>query len=68
MLELCENCYYRYMIIQYEGEAHAFFRCPSCYKMISKRKQKEIRGKIWSKKLDKGYIEVNVYSGEIDKE
>lgn len=64
-MHICPHCGFKYMISHYEGETHMFLRCPNegCYKMVHKRKQLTIRGKIIKAN---GYsIEVNTYDGEI---
>ncbi len=64
-MEICPNCGFKYMISHYEGEAHAFFRCPNqgCYKMTTRRKQLKIRGRVFKK--NGIVVEVNTYDGEI---
>lgn len=66
-MHICPHCEFKYMISQYEGETHIFLRCPNdgCYKMVARRKQLYIRGKIV--KSDGYVIEVNTYDGNIGK-
>ncbi len=66
-MHICPHCGFKYMLVVYEAERHIFLRCPNegCYKLETRLRQLDIRGKIV--KSDGYSVEVNVYDGEINK-
>jgi len=66
-MHICPHCGFKYMLPVYEAERHIFLRCPNdgCYKMETRLKQLEIRGKVIQHYGN--VVETNTYHGEIDE-